>query len=166
MAESEPSSPATDRPETKAVAPHLFEVHHLLWECYMLMLPLGDVVFDDSDLSMALSGTLDLIGTWPGSTAAELARRGPKTQQAVSQTVTRLEKAGYVERRVGRGRGVELYLTDRGERARAEGHRREDLLEDRLRSIFGADTYAQLVEQLSVARERLRRENEGSDGDL
>jgi DNA-binding MarR family transcriptional regulator len=160
-ADTEAAVPAAE----KALAPHLYEVHHLLWECNMLMIPLGDAVFEDSDLSLALSGTLDAIGTWPGSTAAELARQGPKTQQAVSQAVSRLEKAGWVERRVGRGRGVELYLTESGEVARAEGHRREDLLEERMRTILGADTYAELVRQLTVARERLRGENP-ANGDI
>jgi DNA-binding MarR family transcriptional regulator len=160
------ASDAVEVAFSKAIAPHLHEVHHLLWECYTLTIPLGDAVFEGTDLSIALSGTLDLIGALPGSTVADIARTGPKTQQAVSQLVSRLEKAGYVERRVGGGRGVELYLTQSGVAAREEGHRREDLLEEQLRSTLGDETYAQLVEQLSVARDRLRRHNHDTDGDL
>ncbi len=141
---------------SKSEAPHLHEAHHLLWECYTLTTPLGDEAFAGTDLTLALSGTLDMIGAWPGSTAAELARRGPKTQQAFSQLVNRLEKSGYVERRLGEGRGVELYLTAAGEAARADGHRREDELEDRLRATFGGDLYEEIVRVLGAARSALQ----------
>lgn len=140
---------------SKEEVPHLHELHHLLWECYTLTLPLGEEVFEGTDLTLALSGTLDMIGAWPGSTAADLARRGPKTQQAVSQLVSRLEKSGYVERRVGEGRGVELYLTEAGEAARADGHRREDNLEEQLRSALGDQLYADVTRVLGEARSRL-----------
>ena len=129
-------------------SPHFHHVHHLLWESYTLMVPIFDEVFADSELTLSLAGTLDMIGVWPGSTTAELSRRGHKTQQAFSQLAARLEKLGYVERRVGVGRGVGLYLTPAGEVARADGNRREQQIEERLRELFGEETYAQLGESL------------------
>lgn len=117
--------------------------------------PIADREFAGSELTLSLAGTLDMIGLWPGITAAGMSRKGPSTQQAVSQLVVKLEKLGYVERRVGGRRGVGLFLTAAGERARADANRREDELEQRLREVLGGDVYAQLVEQLQIARERL-----------
>ena len=86
------------------------------------MVPLADELFADGELTLSLAGTLDMVDTWPGCTAADLSRRSPKTQQAISQLVARLEKLGYVERRVGSGRGVGLYLTAAGHAAQADGN--------------------------------------------
>jgi DNA-binding MarR family transcriptional regulator len=137
-------------------SPGFHRVHHLLWECDARMILLADDVFGDGELTLSLAGTLDMVGTWPGSTVAELSRRGPKTQQAVSQLVARLEKLGYVERRLRPGRGVGLYLTASGEAARTEGNEREEELEERLLELLGEDIYTQLGELLEKARDRLR----------
>jgi DNA-binding MarR family transcriptional regulator len=136
---------------TEPDSPSFHHVHHLLWECYARMVPLADELFADGELTLSLAGTLDMVSTWPGSTAAELSRRNPKSQQAISQLVARLEKLGYVERRVGPGRGVGLYLTAAGEAAQADGNRREEQLELRLRKLLGEETYAQLGEMLERA---------------
>ncbi len=121
------------------------------------MVPLADELFEDGELTLALAGTLDMVGTWPGSTAAELSRRSPKTQQAISQLVARLERLGYVERRLGPGRGVGLYLTAAGQAAQAEGNQREEQLEIRLRELLGQKTYTQLREVLERASVSLDR---------
>lgn len=132
-------------------SPNFHHVHHLLWECYARMVPLADELFADGELTLSLAGTLDMVGTWPGCTAAELSRRSPKTQQAISQLVAKLEKLGYVERRVGSGRGVGLYLTATGQAAQADGNRREEQLELRLRELLGDADHAQLGELLERA---------------
>jgi len=136
---------------TEPDSPRFHHVHHLLWECYARMIPLADELFADGELTLSLAGTLDMVSTWPGSTAAELSRRSPKSQQAISQLVAKLERLGYVERRVGPGRGVGLYLSTAGEAALADGNRREDALESRLRELLGEETYAQLGELLERA---------------
>jgi DNA-binding MarR family transcriptional regulator len=100
MAENERQEAESPEPEWAR------QVHHLFWDTYTRMSLLAEEQFDEAQLTMATTGTLDLIGTWPGSTVAELSRRTPKTQQAISQLVAKLEKRGYVERRVGQGRGV------------------------------------------------------------
>jgi DNA-binding MarR family transcriptional regulator len=118
---------------------------------------LGDAQFAGSELTLPAIGALDMIATWPGSTVAELSRRTPKTPQAISQVVGRLERLGYVERRLGHGRGVGLYITEAGIEARNEGHHREDLLEGRLRDALGEQLYAELERLLDQARDRLNR---------
>lgn len=131
------------------------DVHHLLWEAYTRMVVIAEQQFDASTLTMATTGTLDQIETWPGTTVAEMSRRTPKTQQAISQVVARLEKLGYIERRVGRGRGVELFLTEAGSDALASGRALELRLEQSLQELFGADLYEQLQSVLQQARARL-----------
>ncbi len=121
----------------------------------MALVPLMDQTFADTELTLALAGTLDEIGTTPGATAADIARRGVKTQQAISQLVAKGEALGYVERRVGPGRGVGLYLTPAGEAARADGIAREDQLERALAELLGSDVYEQLADALERARPRL-----------
>jgi DNA-binding MarR family transcriptional regulator len=131
-------------------------VHHLLWETYTRMIAVADAEFGDAELTLPAIGTLDMIGTWPGSTVAELSRRTPKTQQAISQLVAKLEKLGLVERRLGTGRGVGLHLTEAGLKARADGNRKEQALEDRLRGMLGPELYDELEAALDRARECLR----------
>ncbi len=121
----------------------------------MSMIPLMDEAFGDSELTLALSGLLDEIGATPGATAADISRRSFKTQQAISQATAKLEKLGYVERRLGAGRGVGLHLTASGEAARADGIAREEHMEVRLRESLGTDTYEELVRALERARARL-----------
>jgi DNA-binding MarR family transcriptional regulator len=131
-------------------------VHHLIWETYTRMSILAEEQFDDADLTMATTGTLDLIGSWPGSTVAELSRRTPKTQQAISQLVSKLEKRGYVERRIGQGRGLGLYLTEAGAAARAAGNAQELELERRLQELLGEELYERVRSLLNETRDRLR----------
>jgi DNA-binding MarR family transcriptional regulator len=98
---------------------------------------------------------LDQIGEQPGVTIAEISRRLPTTQQAISQTTRRLEKLGYIERRLGPRRGVGLHLTPAGARARDEGSRLEEALDQDLRDWLGED-YMQLSTLLERARDQLR----------
>jgi len=130
-------------------------LHHLVWECNLRLAPLIDEAFADTELTLALAGTLDDIGTTPGATVADIARRGPKTQQAVSQAVARLETHGWVERRLGPGRGVGLYLTPAGELAREDGVAREQRIEVRVQELLGNEVYEALLEVLERSRSRL-----------
>lgn len=116
---------------------------------------LGEAELADTPLTMASLGILDTVGASPGTTVAEIARHTPKTQQAVSQVVARVEKLGWVQRRVRPGRGVGLYLTDAGEQMRVEGERREQRLEADLRARLGDDRFSQLRTLLEEARARL-----------
>ena len=96
------------------------ELGHLLWETAAYAAVLGEAHLADSPLTLASVGVLDRVATWPGISVAEMSRQTPKTQQAISQVVGRLEKLRYLERRLREGRGVGLYLTPEG----AKAHRR------------------------------------------
>jgi DNA-binding MarR family transcriptional regulator len=163
-------APALYRPETVARSsssttptasdhagdhPASHRLGHLLWEVSMQANVIGEAHLAAISLTARSQGVLDSIAEAPGSTVSELARIKPVTQQAISQTVARLEKLGYVERRLGSGRGVRLYLTDAGERLRAAGDRLEADTEAELRARLGDELFAQLRACLEGARERL-----------
>jgi len=93
----------------------------------------------------------------PGLTVAEFSRRIPKTQQTLSQVVARLEKLGLIERRLGPGRGVGLYLTGAGREMAENAIAREEEVSARLRELLGEDRAASLTELLRESRAILRQ---------
>jgi DNA-binding MarR family transcriptional regulator len=125
---------------------------HLLWEASVRWMALAEPQFSDTQLSFPSTGVLGYISAFPGITASLLAREAFKTQQAISQVTGRLERLGYVERRVGPGRGVGLYITQDGERALAEGMAIEERLEGKAREVLGEELYTELKESLRQAR--------------
>jgi DNA-binding MarR family transcriptional regulator len=125
---------------------------HLLWEVSARTSVLGEAALADSPLTLPSVGLLDQVATQPGITIAEIARRMPKTQQAVSQVAARLERLGFIERRVANGRSAALYITDAGARARAEANAIEQASEARLESALGPDRYERLRALLEEAR--------------
>ncbi len=128
----------------------------LLWEVSTYVELMGEAELADTPLSLPSNGLLVRVMDEPGVTISEIARRIPKSQQAISQVVSRLEKLGLVERRLGTGRGVGLFVTDEGRRMATDGLAREDAVEDRLRELLGRDGYEALVGQLVDSRRRLR----------
>jgi DNA-binding MarR family transcriptional regulator len=128
---------------------------HLLWEVATMVESELAAALADTQLSLAGNGMLDIVTASPGVTVAEIARRVPKTQQAVSQVAARLEKLGLLERRLGSGRGVGLYVTDAGRAAHDEGHAREEQVEARLRERLGDERYDTLRQLLREARETI-----------
>jgi len=113
-------------------------IGHLLWETSARTRMFAEPVLGDSHLSLAAIGVLERIDRLPGITASELARQALKTQQAISQVTSRLEGLGYIERRLGLGRGVGLHLTGAGKTALADGLAREAELDQRLEALLGA----------------------------
>lgn len=71
--------------------------------------------------SMVDLHTLTAISDNPGKTISELAVMWHRTDGAISQTVSRLEKKGYVVRRKkdGNGKCVYVYATEEGDRVSA-----------------------------------------------
>ena len=132
------------------------ELNDLLWQVATYVELMGEAALAGTPLTLASSGMLTTVQAEPGITIAEIARRKPKTQQAVSQVVARLEKLGLLERRLGRGRGVGLHLTSAGRDAAQEGFAREQELRARLREMLGGERYAALEGLLAEAREILR----------
>lgn len=115
---------------------------------------LAEPLLDDIQLSLASMGALERIAANPGITASELARQAFKTQQAVSQVTARLERLGYVERRLGSGRGVGLHVTARGREALADGAAREAEIDAALGAMLepgDADRLRALLKRLREA---------------
>ncbi len=145
---------AEDRPS--GPPPGSDHLGHLLWEAYYLEGAFAEPVMNaGTPLSQAAIGTLIRIAMEPGITASTLARLGLKTQQAASQVTGRLERLGFVERRLGPGRGVGLYITEAGEQAAADGLASEREVERQLEKLMGADRYRQLRELLMELRQAL-----------
>jgi DNA-binding MarR family transcriptional regulator len=126
---------------------------HLLWEVGAHTSLLGEATLAVTALTPASAGILDVIAAYPGISIAEMARRLPTSAQGISQIVARLEKLGYVERRLGAtGRGVALTITEAGERARREASERLSASEEELAEALGRDDYDRLIELLRRAR--------------
>ena len=115
----------------------------------------GEAALAGTSLSLPLNHLLDAVVSEPGVTVTEIARRLGKSQQAMSQAADRLERLGFIERRVGAGRTVGLHATDAGQAASADGVRRELAAEDRTREALGSDRFDALVELLESARDAL-----------
>jgi DNA-binding MarR family transcriptional regulator len=130
----------------------------LLWEVTAYAELMGEAMLAGTPLTLPSSGMLQTVAGEPGITVAEISRRLPKTQQAISQVAARLEKLGFIERRVGSGRGVGLFATDSGREMAAEASRAEAVLERRLRSLLGDERHGALRELLVESRAILSRE--------
>jgi DNA-binding MarR family transcriptional regulator len=125
---------------------------HLLWEVSARISALGEAALSATPLSQSALGVLDWIATQPGITGAEITRRAPTTQQAISQVTTRLQKLGFIERRLSDGRGVALFITPAGAQARADGNAVEERFEERLQELLGRDRYDRLLQLLEETR--------------
>ncbi len=126
---------------------------HLLWEVSAHTSQLSEAALAGTPLTPATSGILDVIAANPGTSIAELARRLPTSAQGVSQLVGKLEKSGYLERRLGgRGHGIALYITNAGEAARLDAGAIKMAQDAELAKTLGQRNYAQLVRLLKQAR--------------
>ncbi|OAA25023.1 MarR family winged helix-turn-helix transcriptional regulator, partial [Frankia casuarinae] len=130
---------------------------HLLWAVSIRTSLLGEAALGDSPLSLASLGMLENLNARPGLTIAELSRRAPQTQQALSQIAARLEKLGCIERKLVPGsRGIGLYLTDAGARARVSAHETVEAFEAHIADALGTDRYQRLIESLAAAQPIIR----------
>lgn len=130
----------------------------LLWEVSSYVELLSEAELADLPITTASSGMLMTVYAEPGVTVAELARRKPKSPQAISQVVARLEKLGLVERRVRRGRGVGLHLTAEGRTMAEVAFERERAADERLVAILGKKNHDALRQLLLESRGLLRPE--------
>ncbi|GAB3969573.1 hypothetical protein GCM10029978_041130 [Actinoallomurus acanthiterrae] len=130
----------------------------LLWEVSAYVELLGEATLVDLPISTASSGMLMTIYAEPGITVAEMSRRKPRTQQAISQTVARLEKMGLVERRLKAGRGVGLHLTGEGRSMAEQAFERERSADEQLLGILGKKNHNALRKLLIESRDLLRPE--------
>jgi DNA-binding MarR family transcriptional regulator len=133
------------------------ELYTLLWQVAAYTHLMGEETFAGTPLTVASGSMLIAILEQPGLTVAEFSRRIPKTQQTLSQVVARLEKLGLIERRLGPGRGVGLYLTGAGREMARDAVAREQEVSARLRELLGDDRAAALTELLRESRTILRQ---------
>ena len=109
------------------------------------------------DLLWEVSAYVELLGeAEPGITVAELSRRTPRTPEAISQIVARLEKLGLVERRVKTGRGIGLHLADEGRSMAEQAFDRESSADEQLLGIVGPKNHQALRAFLLESRKQLR----------
>jgi DNA-binding MarR family transcriptional regulator len=128
----------------------------LLWEVAAYVELLTEAALAGLPVTTATSGTLMTIYGEPGVTIAEMARRKPRTQQAISQNVARLEKLGLIERRLGPGRGIGLHPTDDGRALAEQAFDRERAADEQVRQILGPDHHEALRQLLVESRGLLR----------
>jgi DNA-binding MarR family transcriptional regulator len=128
-------------------------VSHLLWEVGARNSLLAEAALSRTPLTPSAAGMLDTILGDPGISIAEISRRTPVSPQAVSQVVGRLEGLGFVERRKGeRGRGVSLYITERGAASHREADERRVAYEEELAEALGRRRYKELLKLLKEAQ--------------
>jgi DNA-binding MarR family transcriptional regulator len=132
------------------------ELYNLLWQVAAYTHLLGEETFAGTPLTVASGSMLIAVLEQPGLTVAEFSRRIPKTQQTLSQVVARLEKLGLIERRLGPGRGVGLYLTEAGQQMAEDAAAREQEVNARLRELLGAERAGALTELLRESHAILR----------
>ncbi len=130
-------------------------IGHLLWETSSRANLMGEPLLAGIQLSFPAIGALERIAASPGITASGLARQAFKTQQSVSQVTNRLERLGYIERRIGRGRGVGLHVTRAGEAALIDGAACEQEIDATLQGLLGPGDAEQLRALLIRLRQRL-----------
>jgi DNA-binding MarR family transcriptional regulator len=131
---------------------------HLLWAVSVRTSTLGEAALANSPLTLAGLGLLENINAKPGITIAEIARRAPQTQQALSQIAARLEKLGFIERRISdSGRGIALHLSPAGASARAQAHQATEAFEAELANALGATRYQRLTKLLEETRTSLAK---------
>jgi DNA-binding MarR family transcriptional regulator len=132
-------------------------LYDLLWQVTAHTHLMGEAALAGTPLTVASSSMLIAVLEEPGMTVAEISRRIPKTQQTISQVVARLEKLGLIERRLGSGRGVGLYVTDAGREMAQDAAAREHELNTRLRELLGEERSTALTELLRESRGILRQ---------
>jgi DNA-binding MarR family transcriptional regulator len=152
------ATPEIPAPSTAVEPPlhHKDQLNDLLWETTTYVELMGEAALADTPLTLASSGMLAGVLAEPGITVAEMARRMPKTQQAISQVAARVEKLGLLERRLGAGRGVGLFVTDAGRALAETGLAHERELDARLRGLLGDERYDELARLLRESRAILR----------
>jgi DNA-binding MarR family transcriptional regulator len=122
---------------------------HLLWAVSVRASALGEAALGDSPLTLSSLGLLENVSARPGITIAEIARRAPQTQQALSQVAARLEKLGFIDRRLGDGRrGIGLHITAAGDHGREHARQGREAFEAELATALGTVRHGRLVKLL------------------
>lgn len=116
-------------------------------------------------MTKAQYNALLILTDAPGLTGAELARRCFVTPQAMNETVNRLERDGYIERKrhATHQHVLEVLLTPAGKEALSQADAEVSALENALRDALDATAQAALVEHLARAEEAAARFSSGGE---
>lgn len=116
----------------------------------------------EQSLSLRHLSALGHLGSEPGLSYSELARRADVTAQAMQATLGQLEGRGAVEKRTpaGRGRTAQLHLTELGEQLLAQGRRTVAEADRQLGEDLGPDR----TQELTVLLLQLFTAAAGRDG--
>lgn len=137
-------------------SPYEERLYFLLWATHASATPLADhALAGQEGMTRAMLGMLQHVSSTPGATSADIVRRLPVTQQAVSQLAARLEKRGWIERRLMGGRRVGLYLTPAGDEALEMATASDLHFEAQLKCILGDERYEELRKLLLQANQAL-----------
>jgi DNA-binding MarR family transcriptional regulator len=117
---------------------------------------IGEAALADTPLSLLSNRMLAAVLCEPGITVAEISRRIPKTQQAISHVAAQLAELGLIECRLGSPRGVGLHVTETGRRMAEEGIAGGHDTQMRLRELL-SDARYETLQQLSVETRAILR---------
>ena len=129
----------------------------LVWEVSTYIEAMGENALRDTPLTLAAAGMLCLVHDEPGITVAEISRRVPKSAQALGQIAGRLRRLGLIERRLGDGPGVGLYVTDPGSQMADVAAACEHDVTERLHELLGGRRYELLSDLLADSRDILKQ---------
>ncbi|MFI6093206.1 MarR family winged helix-turn-helix transcriptional regulator [Streptomyces sp. NPDC051218] len=115
----------------------------------------------EAGMTMAQYNVMILLTETPGITSAELARRCFVSSQSMNETVTKLEREGWIERsRHATHRHVrEAHVTPEGQSVLERADRQVIALERRLRERLSAEQQDQLRDLLETV-ERIARDHD------
>jgi DNA-binding MarR family transcriptional regulator len=155
----------TDRHLSEKVgAPQLTDLlRSRLREVSVLVEQRGEDALAGTSLTLPLNHLLDTVVAEPAVTVTEIARRLGKSQQAISLAADRLERLGFIERRIGSGRSIALHATEEGQVVSREGVQRELLSEATIRDALGQDRFDRLLSLLEDVRDALSIKDSGMD---
>lgn len=110
-------------------------------------------------MTKAQYNALLILTDAPGLTGAELARRCFVTPQAMNETVNRLERDGYIERKrhPTHQHVLEVLLTAAGKEALSKADAEVNALEHALRDVLTSEAQTALVAHLLLAEEAANR---------
>lgn len=132
---------------------------HLLWQTQHLVEQALDAALAPLGLSTTLVGTLGFVVRQPGISTADLARLARVRPQSAAYAVTRLERAGLLERTPHpvHGRVMRLHATDEGRRLLLRAEAVADETERELTEAIPAAARSAFAEHLDAVRAKAER---------
>jgi DNA-binding MarR family transcriptional regulator len=135
----------------------------LLRQMYRINVTGAENVLRKAGTTLVQWAVLRSIDDHPGASGADLAAAAFVTPQALGQILGRLVDRGLVERRPGRGRSIEHYLTEAGRAHEAVGAAAVDAIHRDTLSVLTDEEFGQLIDLLRRLRDG-HKDPAGDDG--